>query len=235
MDPESVSSSQRRSFLSRLNTGAAALAAFAVGRAANAQTKAAAAKFEPMRHEKDDWLDELPGKHRLLFDTTSADGLSKAVLFANNFKRVNRADYGLKDSDTAVVIVVRHRSAAFGYNEAMWAKYGEAMAKRISYEDPKTHEAPKTNPFNAAGGGDGSPDGPTTLDSLAKQGVQLAVCASATRAIAGAIAKATGGETDAIFAELGANLVNKNARLVPAGIVAVNRAQERGYSLAVAV
>jgi len=234
MDSERVSSSQRRSFLSRLNTGAAALASFAVGRVANAQTKAAT-KFEPMRHQKDDWLDELPGKHRLLFDTTSADAMSKAVLFANNFKRVNRTDYGLQDSDSAVVIVVRHRSAAFGYNDAMWAKYGESIAKRINYEDPKTHSVPKTNPFNTAGGGDGTPDGATTIDSLAKQGVQFAVCASATRAIAGAIAKATGGETDAIFAELSANLVNKNARLVPAGIVAVNRAQERGYSLATAV
>jgi intracellular sulfur oxidation DsrE/DsrF family protein len=231
---EPVDSSQRRSFLSRLNTGAAALAAFAVGRAANAQTKTAAAKFEPMRHEKDDWLDELPGKHRLVFDTTNADGVSNALRFANNFKRVNRSDYGLQDSDSAVVIVVRHRSAAFGYNDAMWAKYGEAIAKRITYEDPKTHAAPKTNPFNTASNGDGSPDSATTLDSLAKQGVQLAVCASATRAIAAAITKATGGETDAIFAELGANLVNRNARLVPAGIVAVNRAQERGYSLAVA-
>jgi hypothetical protein len=36
---------------------------------------------------------------------------------------------------------------------------------------------------------------------------------------------------DAIYNELTTNLVS-NARMVPAGIVAVNRAQERGYSLA---
>jgi hypothetical protein len=48
--------------------------------------------------------------------------------------------------------------------------------------------------------------------------------------IAGRTAKATG-DTDAIIKELGANLVCPNARLVPAGIVAVNRSQERGYSI----
>jgi intracellular sulfur oxidation DsrE/DsrF family protein len=44
------------------------------------------------------------------------------------------------------------------------------------------------------------------------------------------IAEAMGGNQDAIFNELTANIVS-NARMVPAGIVAVNRAQERGYSL----
>jgi intracellular sulfur oxidation DsrE/DsrF family protein len=34
-----------------------------------------------------------------------------------------------------------------------------------------------------------------------------------------------------VFEEMKANLL-PNARLVPAGIVAVNRAQERGYALA---
>ncbi len=40
----------------------------------------------------------------------------------------------------------------------------------------------------------------------------------------------TGGNTDTIYDELVVNIVG-NARMVPAGIVAVNRAQERGYTL----
>ena len=43
------------------------------------------------------------------------------------------------------------------------------------------------------------------------------------------IARAVGGNAEAVNKELIANLVS-NARMVPAGIVAVNRAQERGYS-----
>jgi hypothetical protein len=53
----------------------------------------------------------------------------------------------------------------------------------------------------------------------------------ATRFMAGALAGATGGNADAIYNEL-AGSVPANAHMVPAGIVAVNRAQERGYSVA---
>jgi intracellular sulfur oxidation DsrE/DsrF family protein len=51
----------------------------------------------------------------------------------------------------------------------------------------------------------------------------------ATRNLAGIVAKIAGADTDAIYKELVSNLL-ANAHMVPAGIVAVNRAQERGYS-----
>src|SRR5579862_1494286 len=111
MNSQSPSSPERRSFLTRLNAGAASLAAMAFGGIAMAQEKSTAnTRWEPARHDKDDWLDQLPGKHRLVFDTIAADGLGQAIAFANNFMRVNRSDYGLQNSDLAVVIVVRHRA-----------------------------------------------------------------------------------------------------------------------------
>jgi hypothetical protein len=223
---------ERRSFLSRLNAGAASLAAIAIGNVAMAQVKpTATAHWEPARHEKDDWLDTLPGKHRLVFDTTSYEALGEALPFANNFIRVNQSDYGLQNTDLAVLIIVRHRSTPFGYNDAMWAKYGMPIAARSKVEDPKTKFAPKMNFYNADGYADLAANRGTTLDSLFKLGVQLAVCATSTRGYARSIAEAMSGNADAIYNELIANLVSKNARMVPAGIVAVNRAQERGYSL----
>ena len=112
----------------------------------------------------------------------------------------------------------------------MWEKYGVPLAARANFTDPKTRQAPKLNVYKSAEYGDQLPTRGTTLDSLLKQGVQLAVCQVATRGFAGAIADAVGGKTDTIYEELIANIVS-NARMVPAGIVAVNRAQERGYSL----
>ena len=143
---------------------------------------------------------------------------------------MNHNDYGLQNSDVAVIVVVRHNSTGFGYNDAIWAKYGVPISKRANFADPKTKEAAKANLFNASDYGAQLPNRGNTLDSLFKLGVQLGVCATATRGIAGAIAEATGGNTDNIFNELVSNLVGANARMVPAGIVAVNRAQERGYS-----
>jgi intracellular sulfur oxidation DsrE/DsrF family protein len=61
-------------------------------------------------------------------------------------------------------------------------------------------------------------------------GVQFAICNLSTYAIAGLIADATDQKTDDVYKEITANLIER-ARLVPAGIIAVNRAQERGYSI----
>lgn len=219
MKKQSASSSERRSFLSRLNTGAASLAALALGNSALAQVKSApGARWEPARHDKDDWMDELPGKHRMLIDTTTEEGFSEALLFAGNFIRANRTDYNLENKDLAIIIVARHKSTGFGYTDAMWAKYGTPIAARSGFVDPKTKEAPKVNLHAAA------------IESLTKQGVQFAVCSMATRALSGLIAKDVSGNADAINTELISNLVT-NARMVPAGIVAVSRAQERGYTL----
>jgi intracellular sulfur oxidation DsrE/DsrF family protein len=230
MNKEPISSTERRSFLTRLNAGAAAFAAIALGGTATAQVKPAA-RFEPARHEKDEWLDQLPGRHRMVFDTINADSLGQSILFTNNFVRVNKAEYGLENSDLAVVVIVRHRSAPFGFTDAMWAKYGEALAEHAAYEDPKTKTVPKVNVFNSGEYASLLPSRGTTLEAISKLGVRIAVCGSSTRAMAGVIARASGGKVDDIFGELSAALIT-NARIVPAGIVALNRAQERGYTVA---
>ena len=118
------------------------------------------------------------------------------------------------------------------YNDAIWAKYGVQMTARTGFNDPKTKQPPTVNLFNAADA-DLSNFG-TTVDTLIKRGVHFAVCQMATQLFAGQLARATGGNADAVYNEIVANLVG-NAHMVAAGIVAVNRAQERGYALATAV
>jgi intracellular sulfur oxidation DsrE/DsrF family protein len=171
----------------------------------------------------------LPGKHRLVFDTTTPEGIAEAILFANNFLIANRSEYGLQNSDMAIVIIARHRSTPFAFTDAIWAKYGIPMTAFAKLDDPKGKTAPKMNVYNTESYGELLNRG-ITLTALAKQGVQVAVCSMATRAVAGVIADAVGGSADAVNRELVANLVG-SARMVSAGIVAVNRAQERGYSL----
>jgi intracellular sulfur oxidation DsrE/DsrF family protein len=237
MDKQSPSSREqvreRRSFLTSLNAGAAAsLAALAVGSSAMAQEKpASGSHFEPARHDKDNWLDEIPGKHRLIFDTSSPDGVGDAILFANNFLRTNKSEYGIEENDLAVIMVMRHRSTPFGYKDSMWAKYGPGLAGHAApFSDPKTKEVPKVNIYNSTEYGRLLSSRGMTLEALTKRGVHLAICASATRGTAGEIAQMTGGNADEINAELIANIL-PNGRMVPAGIVAVSRAQERGYTL----
>ena len=220
----------RRSFLTRLGAGVTALSATAATGSVAAEAQSATdAHWQAVRHEQDDWMDKVPGKHRFIFDTIAPDAFGMALLFSNIYFIANQDAYGLQNSDLAVVIVARHNSTPFAFNDAMWAKYGVQISQRAGFSDPRTKQAPTTNLYNASDYGTALANRGTTLDSMLKRGVQLAVCKVATRGYAGTIATAVGGNTDSIYNELTANLVS-NSHMVPAGIVAVNRAQERGYS-----
>lgn len=208
----------RRSFFSRLVSAAAVVGATTT--IADAQgAPAADGRWQPARHPQDDWLDQIPGKHRLFFDTTTPDELADALQFAGNYFAGNKAGYELEPADLAVVICMRHRSAPFGFNDAMWAKYGATLGARAKFVDPKTQQAPDANLRS------------TNMANLAKRGVQFALCNLSTRAISGLIAQKSGAKQDDAYTEITANRMS-NARLVPAGIVAMSRAQERGYAIA---
>jgi intracellular sulfur oxidation DsrE/DsrF family protein len=202
----------RRTFLSYVG-GAGALFAPAQPAASTSKSKPG-----PARHAQDDWLDQAPDGHRVIFDTWMADKVGEAVAFAGNWVRINKEQYGLTDADLALVLVARHGSAPFAFNEAMWSKYGKIFAANMSANDKVAHPNPVTNVHVERLGG------------LAKQGMRMAVCNLTTRRYTQIIGKEIGTDPEAVYKELTANAVAP-ATFVPAGIVAVTRAQERGYSL----
>jgi intracellular sulfur oxidation DsrE/DsrF family protein len=212
----------RRYFLSRLTAGLGLAGVALSPGVAGAQ---GAAAFRATRHREDDWLDALGSQHRFVFDTTTPPAFSDALRFANNFLTANQTGYGLKDSDSGVVLVARHLSTVYGYNDAMWAKYGATLH---AFSNPgAASPVPAANPFNNGNAVD------VTIGALVKRGAHFAVCGMATTFISTLVAKAVNGDAATIRAELAANLV-PNAHMAAAGIVAVNRAQERGYTLATA-
>ncbi|MFN7914792.1 MAG: hypothetical protein U0Q55_05590 [Vicinamibacterales bacterium] len=226
----------RRSFLSRIAAGAGAFgAAFAASSTAEAQSSPSAAPFQPARHAEDDWFDQTTAKHRFFYDTTTPAGAAQALFFARNYFVANASGYKLADADLAQIICLRHGSTQFAFTDAMWAKYSAAFSERSgNFVDPKTKQIPTTNIMMVGGYGELMPNVNVTLDQMAKRGVRFAVCAMATRAAAQLAATKSGGNADAIFKELTENLV-PGGHMVPAGIVAVNRAQERGYSFSYVV
>lgn len=214
----------RRKFLARMSAGAGALGVAAAG-VSGVSAQAPEGAWKPARHAQDDWYDKIPGVHRFLLDTSSPDSMGWSLQFASNYFNANQDIYGLKESDLAVIIVARHKSTSFAYNDAIWAKYGKQLSEQAEFVDPKTKEPAK---FNIYG-----PQGETAqagrMEALIKKGVQFAVCGMSTRGIATRIAKANGLEVDSVVKEITANLIG-NSHMVPAGVLAVNRAQEHGYS-----
>jgi intracellular sulfur oxidation DsrE/DsrF family protein len=215
----------RRSFLARLGVGAGVVGAAVAGVPPVAAAQASEGAWRPARHAQDDWYDKVPGVHRFLLDTSSPDSMGLAMQFATNYYTANQDVYGLKESDLAVIIVARHKSTSFAYTDAIWAKYGKQLSEQAEYVDPKTKEPPKINIYGPAG----ETVQAGRMEALIKKGVQFAVCSMSTRGIATRIAKANGLEVDAVVKEITSNLIG-NSHMVPAGVVAVNRAQEHGYS-----
>lgn len=204
----------RRAFFSAL---AAAGAVFSTARPSSA-AQASAAGGAVKRHPQDAWLDQAPSGHRAVFDCWMSDTMGETVGFAGNWLRVNKEQYGLADSDLAVVIVVRHGSAPYAFAPELWTKYGTILAANMAANDPAAHPVPTTNVHAAR------------LQELGKQGMRLAVCTLSTRRYAQAIAKATAQDAEAVFKEITTHPVSP-ATFVPAGVVTLTRAQERGYAL----
>ena len=112
----------------------------------------------------------------------------------------------------------------------MWAKYGAALSEHAAFVDPKTKQHATVNVFQASGYNDLLSNRGMTLDTLIGHGVRFAVCMSATRGIAVKAARVTGGKVGRHLQGAGRQQ-DRERPMVPAGIVAVNRAQERGFSI----
>jgi intracellular sulfur oxidation DsrE/DsrF family protein len=198
----------RRSFLARLAAIGGALTV-ALPSTASAQSSRAPT------HPADAWLDDLKGQHKNIFDCISIENASSGWAFARNFLTANTGPiYQLKDADINVIVCVRHLASVFGFNDAMWAKYKLGESQKVN----EGGVAAVKNPHA------------TTANDLAKRGVIVAVCGMATTRISRAVATESGLNAADIEADLRANLVTPTARVVAAGVIVTNRAQEKGFT-----
>ncbi|NNC63746.1 MAG: hypothetical protein HKN84_03090 [Gammaproteobacteria bacterium] len=216
----------RRSLITGFGAAAAGLAL--VSQTACAQS-GGSSSFQPARRPADAWFDDLPGTHRVFIDSATALGGAEAVLYANNIYTAQEGpDYNGGPADLAMVICFRHFSTPFGYNDAMWAKYGEVFNSIMNFPDPTTGQAFAVNPLNQTA--TQLPNIGFTIDLVGGKGANFAICRAATNFFSNVIAGATDGSQPDIFDELVANAI-PNSRFVSAGVMALTRAQEYGYSL----
>lgn len=185
--------------------------------------------WRPTPEPQDSWM-ELPGRHRMVFDASGAEGADRAIDFSTTFYMANKEGYGLESHDLGVIVILRHFATPFAFGDATWARWGGEFSKVISYQDPKTKAAPTRNTLLVSDSKDPD-DALTSFSGLAQRGAHFAVCGMAAKFIAKKLANNDEPKAKAILAELTADMI-PNAHLVPAGIVALNRAQEHGYAVA---
>lgn len=204
----------RRSFLARLAAAGSALAGVAALPSASAAQPFVARGRGPT-HPADAWLDDLNGQHKNIYDCTTVENGPTGWTFARNFLTANTGPiYQLKDADINVIVSVRHLATAFGFNDAMWAKYKLGESQKVNEGGVPATRNPHAN---------------TAVD-LAKRGVVVTVCGLATGRIARTVAGEAGLNAADVEADLRANLVTPTARVVAAGVIVTNRAQEKGFT-----
>ena len=220
----SESVAARRSFIARLAAGAAAFAAVPALSAVACAPAAAPPPAGPPPDELDTWLGTMKGTYKVVYDGVMPSGGPDGIMFARNFLKFSQEKLGTKDADMNVLVSFRHFATPYGFTDAMWAKYPQ-FAALLKVEDPKTKKPATRNiPLHDAVEDQEGADIPSPV----KRGVHFTVCGAATEFVAKILA-GDKGDAKAIEAELAANLI-PNARMVPAGVVLVQRAQKAGFA-----
>lgn len=165
----------------------------------------------------DEWMKALKGKHRQIFHATAPG--DAAMLMANNFLDAYAEAFDAKPGEANAVIGVHSGALSIGFNDAAWAKY--SLGKSSSVTDPATKEAAVKNIF-AAGGR-------LSVADSQKRGVVFLMCNTALRNRSRALAAERGETYEAVYEDLKASRLPGTV-LVPALVVALNRAQEAGFT-----
>ena len=214
--------SNRRSFLSTLATGSAVLAAGGVGLHLTAE-QAESAPLDADVAGHDEWLAKITGKHRQFFDAYSVNS-GFPLAFAMNFLNSNNDAYKLADSSLSAVVGLRHFAIPLAFTDGIWARY--KLGEFAQAMDPATKTPSVRNFYYHSRDGDVMFPG-MAVEKLQARGVQFTVCNVALTVLSGMMAKNAGVSAEDAKKEWIAGMI-PGMVLVPSGVLAVNRAQEKG-------
>ena len=209
----------RRGFLGRL----AATAAAGVAGLTPLRLEAQPTSRQPITGAVDPsfetWLNRITGKHKMLFDAPEVNG-GMPVIWPRVWLNGNNENYGTKDADNSAVLVLRHSAIPIAMQDALWAKYklgevfgikeGEAPAVRNIFADVMPLPLPGTG-----------------LKALLASGAQVGCCNVALTVYSAMVAQKMGMDAAAVKAEWVAGLF-PGVQVVPSGVLAVARSQEKG-------
>ena len=211
----------RRGFLGTLAAAAAAgLATLTPFRAAAAATPRGG---DPLRSAADPafeaWLNRITGKHKMVFDAPEVNS-GMPVIWPRVWLNGNNDNYGTTDAQNSGVVILRHAAIPLAMVDALWAKYklGEVFALKDGDLPATRNIFAKQIPLPLPG---------TGVEQLLAQGVMFGVCNVALTIYSGAVAQKMGVDAATVKADWVAGLI-PGCQVVPSGVLAVSRTQEKG-------
>ncbi len=216
----------RRNFLTSITAGIAAMGISAIVSpfklsASSKSNQTTDDLIKKDKNEAEAWFDKIKGRHKMVFDIAKPDGLF--LTFTRNFLESNN-ETGTPDSDLSAVIVLRHAAIILALKDTVWEKYklGEffnvkdeaagGFALHNTYWDPKRNDNFPSN---------------KSIDHLQKRGVLFCVCDTALDNISEKIAQLRDVKKTTVKTDFYEGILPE-IQLVPSGVWALGRAQEKG-------
>lgn len=216
-------SPSRRNFIGQAAIGAAALGLSWF----TSPLPAVAAETAVLADAADEWFKKIHGKHRLLIDAPRPHGIfpfawPKVFLITNSMT-------GTPEKECSVVVVLRHDAIPYAMRSELWSKY--KFGEMFKADDPATSAPSLRNPFWEPGPNDFSVPGvgpvEIGIDQLQKSGVMFCVCSMAITVYSAVAAQSMGMDPAAVKSEWLAGVL-PGIQVVPSGVWAIGRAQEKG-------
>jgi len=231
----SESTIHRRSFVGQL-VGAAAAAGLTMS-----GTRAAAAQ----ETGTDDWIKEVRGRHRCLFDFPQHKNgfpLLHILNYLNTYAAAYKTQAGEVGAVGTFYSVGKQASIPLAFNDAIWAKYELGVYTGLKDADGKPYtrnvfNRPTPNDLHLLMQSIDSPMIPALaeavpalgIENLQKIGTKFVLCANALGIWCLELEARGKGTAQDIDKELRANLL-PGVTIVPAMVIAIDKAQEAGIN-----
>ncbi|POY38294.1 hypothetical protein C3K47_02535 [Solitalea longa] len=178
-------------------------------------------------NDADAWFNQIKGKHKIVFDVTEPNDIfpfawPKVFLLTNE-------KTGTPAKECSVVVVLRHSAIGYTMENRLWEKY--KFGEFFKADDPLTKTASLRNPFWQPKAGDFQVPGvgpvDIGIDQLQKSGVMFCVCDMAMTVYSAVAAQKMNMDAAEVKKEWLSGLL-PGIQVVPSGVWAVGRAQEKG-------
>lgn len=204
----------RRAFMDRVMALGAAMGLGSLAPRGDAHASTIAAPDES-------WIQRLNGRHKQLFDTPQVDG-GRALIHIRNYLNAYRDAYGMRDAEVSALLILYSQTVPLAFTDQAWAEYG--LGRMTNLNDGP--EPSRRNLFRAPEAGFMIPRD-AGLDALMQRGVVVVLCNNSFGKWVRDISAAGHGTPDEVRAKMLGWLI-PGITLVPAAVLAVNRAQEAG-------
>ena len=216
----------RRQFLGTIASG---VAAFGISSLVSPLSAQAGNHILNGGADPDEWFKQIKGKHRIVFDVPHPNDIFPFA-WPRIFLATNAAT-GTPEKDCSAVVVFRHLAIPYAMEDRLWAKY--KFGEVFKADDPKTNKPSTRNPFWKPATGDFRIPGvgvvPIGINELQESGVLFCACDMALTVYSGVVAEKMNLDPAEVKKDWVSGIL-PGVQVMPAGIWAINRAQERGCS-----